>query len=52
MSWVEKNRKINNRWGGGGDYSGLDSILINIYCCVLVLSMNQVLKKPDMDVVR
>ena len=21
MSWVEKNRKINNR-GGGGDYSG------------------------------
>ena len=24
MSWVEKNRKINNR-GGEGDYWGLDS---------------------------
>ena len=27
MSWVEKNRKINNRgvWGWGDDYSGLES---------------------------
>ena len=25
MSWVEKNRKINIRVGGGGDYSGLES---------------------------
>ena len=32
MSWVEKNRKINNRGGGGGgeegggyDYSGFES---------------------------
>ena len=31
MDWVEKNRKIYNRGGGGGrggdDYSGLESIL-------------------------
>ena len=26
MSWVEKNRKINNRGGGGDDYSGLESM--------------------------
>ena len=26
MSWVEKNRKINNRGGGGDDYSALESI--------------------------
>ena len=25
MSWLEKNRKINNRGGGGYDYSGLGS---------------------------
>ena len=25
MPWVEKNRKINNRGGGGDDYSGLES---------------------------
>ena len=25
MSWVEKNRKINNRNGGGDDYSGIES---------------------------
>ena len=24
MSWVEKNRKINNRVGEGGDYLGLE----------------------------
>ena len=28
MSWVEKNRKINNR-GGGDDYSGLENTEIN-----------------------
>ena len=27
MSWVEKNRKINN-WRGGDDYSGLESNII------------------------
>ena len=25
MSWVEQNRKINNWWGRGDDYSGLES---------------------------
>ena len=27
MSWMEKNRKINHRWGGD-DYSGLESIYL------------------------
>ena len=26
MSWVKKNRKINNWGGGGDDYSGLESM--------------------------
>ena len=30
MSWVEKNRKINNR-GGGGDYSGRESSMVGKY---------------------
>ena len=29
MSWVEKNRKINNR--GGDDYSGLESTLARLF---------------------
>ena len=37
MSWVEKNRKINNR-GGGDNYSGLESIAlqsVSIVLCVV-----------------
>ena len=31
MSWVEKNRQINNRGGrGADDYSGLESIQCNM----------------------
>ena len=29
MSWVGKNRKINNRGGGGDDYSGLESMNVH-----------------------
>ena len=29
MSWVEKNRKINNQ--GGDDYSGLESTLLTFF---------------------
>ena len=35
MSWVEKNRKINNR--EGNDYSGLESIYICIFVYVYIL---------------
>ena len=28
ISWLEKNRKINNRGGGGGNYSALESNII------------------------
>ena len=36
MSWVEKNRKINNQRGGGADdYSGLESTKFQVRMTIL-----------------